>query len=59
MTLRQKSEAKRFTVMMDTFYDNKVISQLYEKQITPKKHSSKKKKLCKNFLVMKNIPTFW
>lgn len=24
MTLKQKSEAKRFIVMVDTFYDNKV-----------------------------------
>ena len=29
MTLRQKSEAKRFTVMIDTFYDNKVRTLLY------------------------------
>ena len=29
MTLKQKSEAKRFIVMIDTFYDSKVIYLLY------------------------------
>lgn len=44
MTLRQKSEAKRFTVMIDTFYDNKVrvvcSAETMPKQLFSKGHLS-------------------
>ena len=36
MTLRHKSEAKRFTVMIDAFYDNKVSKGITDHSMVPK-----------------------
>ena len=36
MTLRHKSEAKRFTVMIDAFYDNKVSKGNTDHSMVPK-----------------------